>query len=296
MFSIEQIQSFTNVYEHGSYSAAARIAGKERSTVREHILALEDIIGVKLFDIEGRRATPTLAADKLIIRSRNLNKQAADFHQTAMRLYQAPLSQLIIWHDEQIPTQFLAESLIEIQKKHPHIEIECRKATRQQAYIAVEEEQCHIAIMAAEYDTQISPKIASKNIGSILMDLYAHPQSRLAQASQISLEDLQLEPQYHLQHSMPHDLGVFRVGNMQHKVSSLELAVNLLAKNGWIMLPDVAARPWLAQGKLTKLNFDHLSRGHKREVCLYYCLAGESQLEVHDSLNIFDRFASCYLY
>lgn len=40
MITIEQLLSFKTVFEQGSYSAAGRHIQKDRSTIREHILAL----------------------------------------------------------------------------------------------------------------------------------------------------------------------------------------------------------------------------------------------------------------
>ena len=58
MISIEQVTCFTAVYERQSFSAASTQLGKARSTVRERINALEDLMGVELFIIEGKKAKP----------------------------------------------------------------------------------------------------------------------------------------------------------------------------------------------------------------------------------------------
>ncbi|MDN2483293.1 LysR family transcriptional regulator [Vibrio agarivorans] len=295
MISLEQVQTFTHVYEQGSYSAAARVANKERSTVREHILALEDTLGVKLFDIQGRKAIPTQNADKLILRSKNLSKHAEDFTHVAMRLYQKPLSKFTLWHDELIPTQWLGDITKATQKAFPDIEVECIASDRNSAYRAIEEQRCHVALMSSEINHNISGNLKFLNLGSLKMNGYCHPNSDLARNSSVILSDLQLSPQYILANSKRLDLGYFEAGNKRHKVSSVKLAVQLIQDTGWIVLSEHEAGPWVSQGELTKLKYKHVANGYIFPVNAYFGLISDEQKELETILKLIHQTARDYL-
>lgn len=55
MFSYEHLNSFCATYDEQSYSKAARAIGKDRTTIREQVKALEDSYRTILFTIEGKR-------------------------------------------------------------------------------------------------------------------------------------------------------------------------------------------------------------------------------------------------
>ncbi|CAM4379655.1 LysR family transcriptional regulator [Vibrio agarivorans] len=295
MISLEQVQTFTHVYEQGSYSAAARAANKERSTIREHILALEDTLGVKLFAIEGRKAIPTKNAEKLIVRSKNLSKHAEDFSHAAMTLYQEPLSKIIIWHDNLIPSRWLSDIISSIQVALPHIEIECAISDRDSAYRAIEEQRCHVALMSAETKRTVTGKLKSYNLGSLTMNGYCHPDSDLAKKGTVILSDLELSPQYLLANSKEADLGYYEIGNQRHAVTSVRLAIELIKNDGWIILSDQEAEPWLSNGELVSVNYRHLTQTHMQAVSVYFGLISEEQREISKAIKIIEKTACHYL-
>ncbi|AJR06377.1 LysR family transcriptional regulator [Photobacterium gaetbulicola] len=295
MISLEQIHSFTLVYQHGSYSAAARFANKERSTIREHVVTLEDTIGVELFNIEGRKAKPTNAAHKLISRATNLSKQAKDFELTAFSLLDDPLGELVLLHDEQIPAGLLARTIKAIKERYPGISIQCAPSSREQAYRGLESNACHIAIMATENSPRTQARIASKYIGNLPLCGYVHARTPLAATESVSLDDLRLETQYELPNTREGDLGFFRVSNVVEKVSSVELAAELLADGGWIALSDALAKPWITSGHLKPLPLANATRNYRQGVCLFFGLASNTREEIVFALDILNHHAGDYL-
>ncbi|MCQ1060374.1 LysR family transcriptional regulator [Photobacterium sp. DNB23_23_1] len=295
MISLEQIHSFTLVYQHGSYSAAARAANKERSTIREHVLTLEDTIGVELFKIEGRKAKPTNAAHKLISRATNLSKQAKDFELTAFSLLDAPLGKLFLLHDEQIPTRLLAKAIKAIKCRYSGMSIQCAPSSRENAYRCIENGECHIAIMATENSPRTQARIASKYIGNLPLSGYVHTRSHLAKNESVTLDDLRLETQYELPNTSEGDLGFFRVSNIVEKISNVELTAELLADGGWIALSDSLAARWIKSGDLKPLKLDDATRNYRQGVCLFFGLASDTREEISFALDTINHHASDYL-
>lgn len=63
--SIQQLQTFRQVMQHGGYAAAAKVSHLSTPSVWQHIQALEKTYGVKLFNRVGRQVKPTEAASRL---------------------------------------------------------------------------------------------------------------------------------------------------------------------------------------------------------------------------------------
>ncbi len=295
MISIEQIHAFTLVYQHGSYSAAARAAQKERSTIREQVVTLEDIVGVALFQIEGRKAKPTDAAHQLIARAINLSKQANDFELTAFSLLDEPLEKLTVMHDDQIPSQWLSHAIIDIKRQYPHLAIDVMCTSREHAYQCIEQSQCHIAIMATEDSPRTQARIDSHYIGNLALGAYVSPDSSLARQNNVSIDQLRLETQFELSHTKEGDVGCFRVSNTIEKVSSLPLACALLTEGGWIALSCALAESFVQQSLLQPLTLNEATRHYMRGVCLFFGLTSHNREEIHFALECFNRHAQPFL-
>ncbi|CAK2704031.1 LysR family transcriptional regulator [Vibrio crassostreae] len=295
MLSIEQIHAFTLVYQHGSYSAAARAANKERSTIREQVVTLEDIVGVELFQIEGRKAKPTDAAHQLISRATNLSKQAKDFELTAFSLLDEPLEKLIVMHDDQIPSGWISSAIMEIKQQFPQLTIDIICASRKRAYDYLEKSKCHIAIMATENSPRTQARIDTQYIGNLALGAYVSPDSLLAAQDIVSIEQLRLETQFELSQTKEGDLGCFRVSNTIEKVSSLTLASALLTQGGWIALSCPLAESFVQQNLLQPLLLNEATRNYMRGVCLFFGLSSNNREEIRFSLECFNRHAHPYL-
>ncbi|NOH97772.1 LysR family transcriptional regulator [Vibrio sp. 99-70-13A1] len=295
MLSIEQIHAFTLVYQHGSYSAAARAANKERSTIREQVVTLEDIVGVELFQIEGRKAKPTDAAHQLISRATNLSKQAKDFELTAFSLLDDPLEKLIVMHDDQIPSGWISSAIMEIKQQFPQLTIDIICASRKHAYDCLEKSECHIAIMATENSPRTQARIDTHYIGNLALGAYVSPDSLLAAQDIVSIEQLRLETQFELSQTKEGDLGCFRVSNTIEKVSSLTLASALLTQGGWIALSCPLAESFVQQNLLQPLLLNEATRNYMRGVCLFFGLSSNNREEIRFSLDCFNRHAHPYL-
>jgi len=291
MISIEQIHSFSLVYEQGSYSAAARVAKKDRSTIREHVVGLEDLIGVALFQIEGRQAKPTDAAHKLISRANSLSKQAKDFELTAFSLLDEPLDKLVLLHDDQIPYHFLSKAIREIKNQHPNLMIDCSPSSRELAYQRIESGECHIAIMATENTPRTQARIASKFIGNLSLSGYTHPESNLFKSDSVSFDDMRLETQFEFPNTNEGDLGYFRISNVVEKVSNLDMALERLKEEGWIALSDPIALSVSSKGALAPLNFNDATRNYVKGVCLFFGLANNTKEEITCAIDVLNQYA-----
>ncbi|WP_254068234.1 LysR family transcriptional regulator [Vibrio aestuarianus] len=220
-------------------------------------MTLEDIVGVMLFQIEGRKAKPTDAAHQLISRATNLSKQAKGFELTAFSLLDEPLEKLIVMHDEQIPSDWMSSAILEIKQQFPQLTIDAICASREHAYDCLEKSECHIAIMVTEDSPRTQAQIDTHYIGNLARGAYSSPKSPLAKQDIVPIEQLRLETQFELPQTKEGDLGCFRVSNTIEKISSLYLASALWTLCGWIALSCSLAKPFVEQGLLQPLTLNN---------------------------------------
>jgi len=71
-FSLDHLQSFLDVVEFGSFTAAAERAGLSQPAISQQVRQLERNLGVALIERVGKRAQPTPAGEELIVHARQI--------------------------------------------------------------------------------------------------------------------------------------------------------------------------------------------------------------------------------
>src|SRR5262249_22754839 len=83
--TLDQWRALAAVVEAGGYAQAAEALHRSQSTVTYAVQQLETQLGVKAFQIEGRRAKLTPTGELLFRRARYLLEEAATLEQAAKR-------------------------------------------------------------------------------------------------------------------------------------------------------------------------------------------------------------------
>lgn len=86
MIPIAYWQALLAVVDHGGYAQAAESLGKSQSSISYAIQRLEDLLGLRVFRQEGRRAVPTPAGQVLLQRARLLVEHAQGLESAARQL------------------------------------------------------------------------------------------------------------------------------------------------------------------------------------------------------------------
>src|SRR5581483_1933761 len=84
--TLEQWHALVAVVDAGSYARAAERLHKTQSTVTYAVQKIESLLGVKAFDIIGRKAVLTSTGQTLYRRARVLLEEAASTEAAARRL------------------------------------------------------------------------------------------------------------------------------------------------------------------------------------------------------------------
>lgn len=109
--SLDQWRSLSAVVETGGYAQAAAILNRSQSSVSYHIARLQDLLGVEVFRIVGRKAQLTEHGEVLYRRSRQLLREAEQLEQLAHTLEQGWESDIKLVVDAAFPPYLLMQAL-----------------------------------------------------------------------------------------------------------------------------------------------------------------------------------------
>ncbi|MGF1734263.1 LysR family transcriptional regulator [Photobacterium satsumensis] len=241
MHTIDQILTFVSVYDHGSYSSAARALGKSRATVREHIHTYEDILGYELFTIEGKKAAPTHNAKRLIKRARLLARQHKSLHEHGLNLFDCSISDITICIDTFTPTALITETNRYIRSNWPQINIHWLSRNREQSLEGLISGHFDIAILPSHGKIFSVENLTWQALGTVDFGIYTRKSSALAKEINPTLEELYSD--IHLLTESQVELGAsidgFRASPNSIVVSNNHLMYELLKESGWAFMPKL---------------------------------------------------------
>ena len=189
--TLEQWQALVSVVESGSYAKAAEALHKTQSTVTYGVQKIESLLGVKLFEVQGRKAVLTPTGRTLYRRARVLLAEAAGLESAAQRLSAGWEAELRIVMDQVFPTPVMLQALDRFGVESPHTHIELVESV-----ISGTQE----ALLNRETDLAIGPEIPAGFLGEPLLRMrliaVAHPAHPLHKLGQdVTYDDLRAHRQ-----------------------------------------------------------------------------------------------------
>jgi DNA-binding transcriptional LysR family regulator len=266
--SLDQWTTLISVVESGGYAKAGEQLHKSQSTLTYAIQKMEELLGVKLFEIRGRRAVLTPTGELLYRRGKTLLEEAGRLEHAAGELAQGWEPEIRLAVEIIFPTWLLLQCLGEFGKERPETRIELIETV-----LAGGEE----ALTQRKVDLAIGPTVPAGLVGDVLLPVRflcvaapAHPLHALGR--DLTLEDLRRH-----RHLVIRDSGVqpARTGGwlnelrwtVSHKATSIRAAVMGL---GYAWYPEDSIREELDRGALKPLP---LREGGERLATLYLVFA-----------------------
>ncbi|HEU0198245.1 MAG TPA: LysR family transcriptional regulator [Nevskiaceae bacterium] len=267
--ALEQWRVLRAVVEAGGYVPAAEALHKSQSAVTYAVQKMERLMGVKLFELHGRRAVLTRAGQVLYRRSAALLDEAATLETAAAQLAGGWEPELRLAVDIVFPTWLLMEGLKRFAAEQPATRIELFETV-----LGGTED----ALLQHRVDLAISPTVPQGFLGDPLMRLrflaVAAPQHPLHQLGHpVTAQDLRRHRQLVIR-----DSGLLRnrsVGwlaaearwTVSHKATSIHAVCQGL---GFAWYAEDMIRTELASGALRPLP---LAEGAERFAELYLVFA-----------------------
>jgi DNA-binding transcriptional LysR family regulator len=184
--SLDQWTTLVSVVESGGYAKAAERLHKSQSTLTYAIQQLEERLGIKVFQLQGRKAMLTPAGELLFRRGRALVDEAARLERAAGELAQGWEPEIRIAVEIIFPTWLLLECLARFAGERPETRIELLESV-----LGGTDE----ALASRHVDLAIGSRVPDGFVGDPLMQVRAvcaaapgHPLHQLGRT--LTLDDL----------------------------------------------------------------------------------------------------------
>lgn len=249
--TLDQWRALTAVVEAGGYAQAAERLHKSQSTVTYAVQQIEKQLGVKAFQIEGRRAKLTPTGELLLRRARYLLEEAAALEQAARRFSAGWEPEIRLSVEMIFPTWLLLACLDRFGKESPGTQIELSESVFGHRTDALAKREADLAIFAS---------VPAGFLGETLMRarfvMAAHPQHPLHKLGR-KLTARDFRPYRHLvlRESSPERGTEVSMRTTQHWTVGQFSTMIEAARDGYgfAWLPEDKIRPELQTGTLKPL-------------------------------------------
>ena len=267
--TLEQWRSLIEVVDAGGYAQAAEKLCKSQSAVSYAVQKIESLLGVKAFEIQGRRAILTPTGQMLYRRALALMNEANDLERAAHKLSAGWEAVITIAAEILFPSDRLLTCLQRFGQESPGTRVELIESVLGGT---------SDALLSGNVDLAISPQLPPGFLGNVLMRIrllaVAHADHPLHhQGRELSFRDLRAYRHVVIRDSGPkRDQRAVSVEvDQRWTVSQVATSIQAVCMGyGFAWLPEEHISKELQTGILKPLP---LREGYTREVPLYLILA-----------------------
>jgi DNA-binding transcriptional LysR family regulator len=267
--TLDQWRTLLAVVDTGGYAQAAEALHKSQSSVTYAVQKIESLLGVKAFEIAGRKAILTPTGQFLVRRARALLAESGALERAARRLSAGWEGEIRLAVEILFPTWLLLDCLDRFGQESPHTRIEVFESVLSGTTEA---------LLTGQVEIGIASSIPQGFLGSALMRMrifpVAHPDHPLHRLGRpLTMDDLRAH-----RHLVIRDSGSKRNANVlsidaaqrwtvSHSATSIEA---VRSGYGFAWFPEDKIRAELEAGTLKPLPLQH---GGDRFVDLYLVFA-----------------------
>jgi len=270
--SLEQWRALQAVIDFGGFAQAAEQINRSQSSVSYAVNRLQELLGIQVLEIKGRKAELTEAGKIILLRSRQLVADASHIEQLARHLNSGWEAEVKLAVESAFPTEYLMQALKDFDKLGNQTPVRIEEVVLSGA---------DEALIEGRVDLAISPFIPQGFLGEELIRVnfiaVATPDHPLHQLDrQLSTKDLNRETHVIVSDSGSKGLDSGWVSDTRRwTVSSPESALKLISNGlgfGW--LPEKEIQQQLQNGILKPLP---LKQGKNNPAILYLIYADIEQ-------------------
>lgn len=266
--TLDQWNALVSVVDSGGYAKAAERIHKSQSTLTYAIKKLEHLLGVKVFELRGRKAVLTPTGELLYRRGKIILEQAARLEHAAGELAKGWEPEIRVAADILFPTWLLLKCCAEFFAERPETHVELYETV-----LGGTDE----ALGARRVEFAIGTRVPQGFVGDVLLPIRAvcmaaptHPLHQLGR--ELTLEDLRGH-----RHIVIRDSGEQRVrsagwlNELRLTVSNKATAIHAVATGmGYAWYPEDSVRGELERGALKPLP---LREGAEKSGTMYLIFA-----------------------
>src|ERR1700681_2437596 len=184
--SLEQWRSLLAVVDAGGYAQAAEVLHKSQSAVTYAVQKMETLLGVKVFEVVGRKAHLTPTGEVLYRRAKALLDEAAALEGAAGSLAAGWEPELRLAVEIVFPTWLLLQCFARFAEERPQMRIELYESVLSGTEEALLQRKVDLAICS-----QIPPGFVGDSLMRLRFIAAAHPEHPLHQLGrELTLHDL----------------------------------------------------------------------------------------------------------
>lgn len=267
--TLEQWRALIAVVEAGGYAQAAQSLRKSQSTVTYAVQKIEEMLGVAVFEIQGRKAQLTGTGNLLYRRAVSLVEEAGLLERAARTLSAGWEAEITVAVEILFPSWLLFECLAKFGEESPNTRVEVLESV-----ISGTSE----ALLQHRADIAVAPTLPPGFLGEPLMAMpivaVAHPDHPLHHLGRaVTARDLRLH-----RHLVVRESGSARSSKVMSveveqrwTVTTMSSSIQAAAAGyGFSWLPEYRIQAELAAGTLKALP---MKEGGRRTVQLYLVMA-----------------------
>ena len=168
-FDWNQVRSFLATVEKGSFSAAARVLDQTQPTVGRQVAALEEALGVLLFERVGKSLNLTTAGAEILVHVRDMADTASRISLTATSQAQTIEGQVRITASDLMSAYQLPPIIKQLRVAAPRLDIEVVAAND------LRDIQRREADIAIRHVRPTQPDLIAKLVANVKAHFYAAP-------------------------------------------------------------------------------------------------------------------------
>ncbi|MBE4593910.1 hypothetical protein BOO24_16375 [Vibrio navarrensis] len=243
-YTLDQLRAFVVVAHTGSYTEAARVLRKDRTTLREHIENLEIDFNLTLLSKEGKRITLTEHGEVILRGARSLLLGADTLNNLANSLSEKEVKHINVMLDKHFPDEIVTIIEQDISETFPNLTIHWAHSTNQGSIATLSKGDADIAViqhLSSHSGFHPPAGLSVCFLGNLKGTIFARNSSPLQELDLVSMADLTYEDRLIYDGDIE-DTKVITGGlptNFQ-VFSSKGLLLSCLKVKGWTYLPYVA--------------------------------------------------------
>lgn len=266
--TLEQWRMLKAVVEHGGFAQAAEAIHKSQSTINHAVHKLQDLLGLPLLEVVGRKAQLTEAGALMLRRAEPLLESARRLEEVAQTLAGGTEAEIRLAVDAVYPNESLATALQALSAAYPDTRVQLRETVLSGGTEL---------LVAGEVDLVVSGSIPQGFIGEPLLRAefvaVAHPEHALHELGRsLTLQDLEQQRQIVVRDSSRGEgvdsgwLGAQQRWTVSHVATSIEMIERGM---GFAWLPVTRAKAALDAGRLLPLPLDQGARRYTQLYVVY---------------------------
>ncbi|WP_028865851.1 LysR family transcriptional regulator [Psychromonas aquimarina] len=258
--SYEQIRAFVSVAETGSFSAAAKLLNRHRTTLGQVISNLEIETNLTLFDRSGKFPVLTEHGKSLYNHAKNLAEYTQSFEHICQSVEKGIESDITVYHTDLLPVSLIQQVMKTIRKEYKKVNIHWLHKSNAETLAGLKNGKVDIGLVLIHDTNSITPTDYVYLL-SMPFCLCAAPDAPIFAKANVSLNEMKKNRQLVLEDYFNAGIEkIVTVSNYYQRIENMNIFLSLLSSGeGWAFVPRHAVQEMLNNKVLKEFTVKELN-------------------------------------